>query len=320
MSKKSVIIPLAIIGGTVVTVACAAYAAGEAFYTFALKKRKRKKSLSQIAKNQTPENPLVTGGDKRQEWVDEVGATDETVTSFDGLILHAYLAENPEHTDKFVIICHGYTGHAREMGFYGEKFFEKGFSVLLPSARCHDESEGKFIDMGWFQRHDIRKWIDMINARYNTPQIVLMGVSMGGAAVMMACGEELPSNIVCAIEDCGFSSIKEQFEHTLKHMMEIPPQPLMTCANVVTYFKTGIDINKDGYSTECLKDCKIPMLFIHGTADKFVPFWMLDKNYNAHPGPKEKYIVVGATHASSAWMGGEEYWERVFAFVESFVK
>ena len=65
-----------------VTVAGAAYAAGEAFYTFALKKRKRKKSLSQIAKNQTPENPLVTGGDKRQEW-----ATSTIVMSLVTLVL-----------------------------------------------------------------------------------------------------------------------------------------------------------------------------------------------------------------------------------------
>ena len=319
MNTKALVIPLSIVTGSVALAAGAAALAGEAFYNFALKKKKKRKPLGKIAKNQTPDKPLQEQGDKRQEWVDEVNAEDVTVTSFDGLTLHAYLAENPGHTDKFAIILHGYTGHAREMGFYGEKYFSKGYSVLLPSARCHDESEGEFIDMGWYQRIDIQDWIRMINKRYNSPQIVLMGVSMGGAAVMMACGEGLPSNVICAIEDCGFSSIKEQFDHTLKNMMQIPSQPLMTCANFVTHFKTGIDINKDGYSTKSLQNCKIPMLFIHGTADKFVPFWMLDKNYNAHPGPKQKYIVVGATHASAAWQGGQEYWDTVFAFVESFV-
>lgn len=319
MNAKTFIIPLSIIGGSAALAAGAAVAAGEFFYNFALKKKKKRKPLGKIAKNQTPEQPLQQQGDKRLEWVDEIEAQDVTITSFDDLRLHAYLAENPGHTDKFVIICHGYTGHAREMGFYGEKFFQKGFSVLLPSARCHDESEGEFIDMGWYQRLDILDWIRMINGKYNDPQIVLMGISMGAAAVMMASGENLPSNVVCAIEDCGFSSIKEQFDHTLKNMIQIPSQPLMSCANFVTHHKTGIDINRDGYSTKALQKCRIPMLFIHGTADKFVPFWMLDKNYNAHPGPKQKYIVVGATHASSAWQGGQEYWDKVFAFVYSFV-
>ncbi|MBE6017706.1 MAG: alpha/beta hydrolase [Lachnospiraceae bacterium] len=319
MNKKALLIPLSIVTGSAALAAGAAVAAGEVFYNFALKKKKKRKALGQLAKNQTSDQPLQAQGDMRLEWVDEVNAKDVTVSSFDGLTLHAFLAENPGHTDKFAIILHGYTCHAREMGFYGEKFFEKGFSVLLPSARCHDESEGEFIDMGWYQRLDILDWIRMINQKYNDPQIVLMGVSMGGAAVMMASGENLPPNVVCAIEDCGFSSIKEQFDHTLKNMMQIPPQPLMSCANFVTHIKTGIDINKDGYSTKCLKNCRIPMLFIHGTADKYVPFWMLDKNYNAHPGPKQKYIVVGAPHASSAWHGGQEYWDKVFAFVESFI-
>lgn len=320
MNKKKIIIPASIIGGTALLAAGSVVAVGEIFYSIALKKKKKRKPLSQRAKNQTPDEPLQTLGDKRQEWVDEIGASDVTVKSFDDLTLHAYLAENPGHTDKFVIICHGYTGHAREMGFYAEKFYDKGFSILLPAARSHDTSEGKFIDMGWYQRLDIKTWIDMINSKYGTPKIVLMGVSMGASAVMMASSEkDIQKNVVCTIEDCGFSSIKEQFEHTLKNMMEIRPQPLMSIANFVTQFKTGIDINKDGYCTECLPHCHIPMLFIHGTADKFVPFWMLDKNYNAHPGPKQKYIVVGATHASSAWQGGQEYWDKVFDFVESFI-
>ena len=320
MSKKAILIPLSIVGGAAAVAGGAAIAAGEIFYNFALKKRKRKKGITAYAKNQTPDAPLVQRGDERMEWVDEVNAEDASVTSFDGLKLHGYLAVNEGHTDRFVILCHGYTGHAREMGFYGEKFFGHGFSALLPSARCHDSSEGEFIDMGWYQRFDILKWVDYLSERFNNPQIVLMGVSMGGAAVMMASGEKLPANVICAVEDCGFSSIKEQFDHCLKNMFQIPAHPLMECANFVTNFKTGIDINKDGYSTEQLKKCKIPMLFIHGTSDKFVPFWMLDKNYNAHPGPKQKYIVVGAGHASSAWQGGDEYWEKVFAFIDSFVQ
>ncbi len=318
MKKKKLLIPLSILAGTTALAAGSVVVLGETFYNIALKNRKNRPSMSVLAKDKT--TPLILQGDTRREWCDEVGAKDIAIKSFDGYWLHSYIAENPGHTDKFAIICHGYTSRAKEMGFYAEKFYKKGFSCLLPSARCHDSSEGKFIDMGWLQRLDLLNWISYLNEEFGNPQIVLMGVSMGAAAVMMASGENLPPNVKCAIEDCGYSSIKEQFEHTLKNMVQIPKQPIMFSADLVTSCKTGIHLNRDGYCTEQLKKCKIPMLFIHGTNDRYVPFWMLDKNYEAHPGIKEKFVVTGGSHASNAWQGGDAYWDKVMSFTEKFIK
>ena len=117
--------------------------AGERFFTMGMRRSNKITRISKKVKTGKNEKPLMVKFDMKKEWAGEHGAKDITSMSYDGLKLHALLVENPGHTDKFCIICHGYTGHAREMGFYAEKFYDRGFSCLLPSARGHDESEGK---------------------------------------------------------------------------------------------------------------------------------------------------------------------------------
>ena len=297
----------------------AAIAAGEVFLTVGMRRGTNITRVSKKNKTSTPDKPLVDRFDNRKEWVYEHIPKDVTKMSYDGLTLHSLLIENPGHTDKFVIICHGYTGHSDEMGFYAEKFYDRGYSCLLPSARGHDKSEGKYMTMGWPERKDICGWIYYLNRRYDNPEIILYGVSMGAAAVMMTAGEPLPSNVKCGIEDCGYSSIKEEFAYVLKNMLKIPVQPLLFCGCVVAFFHTGINFRKDGITTRQLEKSALPMLFIHGTEDKFVPPYMLDKCYAAHRGPKEFLMVEGARHASAAFTGGDKYWDKVFNFTEKYV-
>ena len=293
---------------------------GEIFFTVGMRRSDKVIRISKRVKTRKDEKPLIVHFDMKKEWAGEHGAQDRTIVSYDGLTLHALLVENPGHTDKFCIICHGYTGHAKEMGVYAERIFDRGFSILLPSARGHDNSEGKYIEFGWPERRDICGWINLINEKYDYPQIVLYGVSMGAAAVMMTVGEDIPENVRCAIEDCGYSSIREQFEHSLVNMLHMPKRLLIWIGSILIKVHTGINIWRDGYATKQLAKCKIPMLFMHGTDDRFVPFEMLDKCYDSHPGPKEKLAVEGAVHTSSCYTGGEMYWNKVIDFIEKYVK
>ena len=88
---------------------------------------------------------------------------------------------------------------------------EQGWNVLLPDMRTHGESEGKYIGMGWLDRLDVLKWIDLIRERDEQAQIILHGVSMGGATVMMTSGEALPENVRAVIDDCGYTSVWDIF-------------------------------------------------------------------------------------------------------------
>ena len=225
----------------------------------------------------------------------------------------------PQEGHKYAIIFHGYTGAAWQMAPFGKVYYDEGWSVLFPDALAHGESDGDYIGMGWLERSDVLDWIGGIVERDPDAEIVLHGVSMGGATVMMAAGEALPENVKCIIEDCGYSSVWDEFRLQLKNVFGLPAFPLLNAASLVCQVRAGYSF-REASSVRQLQKASVPMLFIHGDADTFVPFEMLDVVYEAcASAEKEKLVVHGAPHGDAADTDPELYWSTVAAFVGKYV-
>ena len=235
----------------------------------------------------------------------------------DGLSLHAIYIENP-NSHKYVLNCHGYGSRAVNSGPFLHKFYLEGFNVLAPDSRGHGESEGTYTTMGYLERFDILKWIAYIIDNDAEAQIVLYGISMGAATVMYTVGEKLPENVKCAIEDCGYSSLMKQYRYECSHTFHIPSFPLLQFSNLASIVKLKFNFNKAD-TRLTLNRCKVPMLFIHGTADTFVPFDNLQINYDACRSEKEMLVVESATHARSSSFEPERYWNTVFQFIDKHI-
>lgn len=257
-------------------------------------------------------------GLEKVDWLSQNSTHTYITSSNNGnLKLHAYEIINKEESDTWTITIHGYSGQAKDMTYFAQEFYKRGYSVLMVDLRGHGQSEGDYIGMGWHDRLDIMDWANyLINKNYNC-KIILHGVSMGGATVMMATGEELPDNIKVAIEDCGYSSIWDEFEIQLKRLYNLPTFPVLNAASAVCKIKAGYNID-EGSAVEQVKKSKTPTLFIHGEQDSFVPFEMLDKVYQAASCEKEKLVIKGAAHAESVSVDPELYWETIDEFIERF--
>ena len=242
--------------------------------------------------------------------------TSETtsLTSEDGLTLNAhYLPLDNSH--RYAIICHGYGGNSTQMSGYAKRFHNLGFSVLAPDARAHGESEGEYYGMGWPERKDILDWANQLIARDPDAEIVLFGVSMGGATVMMTAGEELPEQIKCIVEDCGYTSVWDEFSLQLSTLFSAPEFPLMYTTDLICRMRAEYGF-QEASSVEQLKKAEAPMLFIHGEEDTFVPYSMLDQVYNAcASAEKEKLTIPGAGHGVAASVEPDLYWSTVESFV-----
>lgn len=138
-------------------------------------------------------------GDKsrdNEKWLDkESNYTENYIESSDGLKLHAYMVNQNENSDKWAIVVHGYGGSGKLMRAKAKYFYEMRYNVLIPDLRGHGKSEGEYIGMGWKDRLDIINWINFIIKGNSNSKIVLHGTSMGAATVLMASGEDLPSNV-----------------------------------------------------------------------------------------------------------------------------
>ena len=247
-------------------------------------------------------------------WLDEA-SEDWRLTSRDGLELHALYLARPEASHKYVVACHGYGSIPQYMGRSAARFYEMGFNILAPAARAHELSEGRYVSMGWLERLDIVDWANALAERDPEAEIVLYGISMGGATVMMASGEDLPANVTCVVEDCGYSSVWDEFAGQLDELFGLPTFPVLDAASLVTQLRAGFGF-KEASAAEQLKKTSLPVLFIHGEDDTFVPYWMLDVVYDAcASADKEKLSVPGAAHGEASWADPELYWSTVEAFL-----
>jgi fermentation-respiration switch protein FrsA (DUF1100 family) len=179
-----------------------------------------------------------------------------------------------------------------------KKYYGEGYNVLLPDLRAHGESEGDFVGMGWLDRKDLLVWIDSIKGRRPDADIVMHGISMGGAAVMMASGEDLPRNVKAIIEDSGYTSVWDILEYQLGKRFKLPAFPILHGANIWSAGKWGYDW-KDASAVNQVKKSKTPILFIHGGEDDVVPATMAYEVYQAAGCVKRLLIIEGAAHADT---------------------
>ena len=140
---------------------------------------------------------------------------DKYITSFDNLKLHSYMVKRKKKTSKWVIIVHGYGEEGKSDSRKALHFYKMGYNVLIPDLRGNGKSEGDYIGMGWDDRLDIISWANSIIKEDKQAEIVLYGTSMGGSTVLMASGEDLPSNIKAIISDCAYTSIYDLFDYEL---------------------------------------------------------------------------------------------------------
>ena len=293
-------------------------------FRFALDTNNPKSIFHRVSPQDADKERLLNTGEAREAgaWFSEAKQP-VSITSFDGLNLHGWLFD-PDCVNPlphlYAICCHGYTGEPAEMAKWAHRFAKLGFTVLVPAQRAHELSEGRYVGMGWLERNDLLAWIHLIVESDPDARILLHGNSMGAATVMMAAGDpRLPRNVVSAIEDSGYASVRMQFIDSARSMFHLPKLLAAMCvdaAGLVCKYRAGFDFS-DASCVEQLKHTTIPMLFIHGAADTFVSPRFLDMIYGACSSlDREKLLVPDADHVMSSAVAPDVYWSKVEGFVK----
>lgn len=306
-----------IIGGAAVCLGLlgAAGFGGSAYFyrrTMIRSKAKVERTIKMAGTDWSQHMPFIQ---KRKEYMLAQHQEDVWIKSDDGLKLHATWF--PQDEQKKVVICfHGYTskGMSDYIGLSGY-YMKRGYSMLLVDERAHGESEGKYIGFGCLDRRDALKWIDWVIQNCGEDvQILLHGTSMGGATVLMTSGLELPEQVKGIISDCAFTSPKEVFTHVLHSMMHMPAFPMIQIADWMNRKNAGYGLDECNAAREVQK-AKVPILFIHGSGDTFVPCSMCETIYENCAAPKRKLIIEGAAHAESYYKDTEAYENALNEFI-----
>lgn len=247
----------------------------------------------------------------------EIPYKEAVVTSYDGLRLFGkcYIASADA---PWLIMLHGYRSGAERDFCGGLKFgIDSGFNVLLVDQRAHGKSEGKCLTFGIKERYDCLTWINyVISQAGGSCKIALYGMSMGAATVLMAAGSELPKNVVCIVADCGYTSPKAIIKKVIREM-HYPIFPTYALVRLGGMLFGGFDIEE--YSAvQAMEKCDIPVLFIHGDDDRFVPCDMGRENHrHCRAEGKKLLIVPNAGHGMSYMSDKRAYLGTVSEFLKS---
>ena len=247
----------------------------------------------------------------------EIPYKEAVVTSYDGLRLFGkcYIASADA---PWLIMLHGYRSGAERDFCGGLKFgIDSGFNVLLVDQRAHGKSEGKCLTFGIKERYDCLTWINYVISRAGgSCKIALYGMSMGAATVLMAAGSELPKNVACIVADCGYTSPKAIIKKVIREM-HYPVFPTFALVRLGGMLFGGFDIEE--YSAvQAMEKCDIPVLFIHGDDDRFVPCDMGRENHrHCRAEGKKLLIVPNAGHGMSYMSDKRAYLGTVSEFLKS---
>ncbi|PYE52274.1 alpha/beta hydrolase [Paenibacillus barcinonensis] len=253
-------------------------------------------------------------------WLDAQESEQVMIRSHDGLKLYGIWLSARQPSDKTVILAHGYSGRGREMAGFARFYAEKlGYNVLMPDDRGHGESEGDIIGFGWLDRKDYVQWIGWVLQHAGQhSDMVLHGISMGGATVLMTGGEELPAQVRAIVSDCAYTSVEEELTFQLKQLYRLPAFPFIPITSLITKWKAGYSF-KEASALKQLAQVRVPVLFIHGEADTFVPTAMVYRLYNACATDKELLTIPRAGHGTAFQIDPDRYRSVLEAFLQKHI-
>lgn len=273
----------------------------------------------------------------RKTWLSHQPFEEVFLNAYDGLRLYGrlYSPQDPQASEKdcaqssssrksskepaTILLCiHGYHSDGiNDFAIFTPFYKKKNLTFCLVDDRAHGRSDGHYIGFSFHDRYDCLTWANYLANRFGPDcRIFLHGLSMGAATVLSCSNSDhLPSQVKGIISDAAFSSGWDQVAHVMRVRLHIPVFPMLLFYDKICRAIGGYSL-KYIRPVDCVRHSRVPILFIHGDADNFVPTSMAYKLYNACSGPKQLLIVPGAAHIMS-YITDPKAYQRAFT---SFIK
>lgn len=238
------------------------------------------------------------------------------IVSRDGTRLVGHFIPCP-NAKRLILAMHGWrSSWSGDFGTIADFWQRSGCSVLYAEQRGQNGSGGDYMGFGLVERYDVLDWLHWVEERCGGAlPVYLAGVSMGATTVLMAAGLDLPACVHGIAGDCGFTSPREIWKHVANHNLHM----FFGLRGMMADAMFRQKVKAPEYSTlEAMERCRVPVLLIHGGADRFVPVEMTYRNYAHCAAPKRLLIVPGAGHGMSYFVDRERYEAVVREFWDTF--
>lgn len=247
-------------------------------------------------------------------WWNSLPTQEVWINSPFGYKIHTLWVPNAA-SKQTVILVHGITYTLWGSVKYMPLFWNRGFNVLLIDNRHHGKSGGWNCTFGFRERWDVKACVDWVYGQTGQDSIVgLHGESMGAAIVLQAAAVDPRLRFV--ISDCAPADLSEELETRLSHDYKLPARLFVPIASLVTRLRASFWFSQVSPIHD-VAGVRVPILFVHGQDDDYVPPQMAQRLYDAKAnGLRRLYLAPHATHAQSFWVNKVAYDQIVGTFLE----
>jgi fermentation-respiration switch protein FrsA (DUF1100 family) len=234
------------------------------------------------------------------------------IRSYHGYKLHGMFFP-VEKSKKVIIIAHGITWSLFGSFKYVEMFQNRGYHVLLCDHRYHGLSGGRYTSYGYYEKDDLKAWIDYVTKRIGEKAFIgLLGESLGAASALEV--SKLDPRVKFCIADCAFSDFHSLLRLKLKQF-KLQIYPLVDVVSFLVKLRHGWSFPEIS-PIKGLEKTKIPILFIHGKEDSFIPLQMTLDMFKRKKDNKKLYLVPRAGHAEAYNTDPKGYEKKVIEFIK----
>mmetsp|Transcript_108250 Transcript_108250/g.305103 ORF Transcript_108250/g.305103 Transcript_108250/m.305103 type:complete len:448 (-) Transcript_108250:105-1448(-) len=204
-----------------------------------------------------------------------------------------------------LVYLHGSSGCRLEALDLVPRFLRAGITLFCYDAAACGMSDGEYVSMGWYERDDLRDVIAHIRTKTCAP-IALWGRSMGAVTALLY-GTEDQSSIAAMVVDSPFSNLKELVlelahgQHVRRVIGFQLPYWLVDATFAFVRLRVQalaqFDMEELG-PLHCMKEAVVPVRFVHGASDTFIPAAHSRRLCEAYGGTDKAFVEVDGTHNS----------------------
>lgn len=255
------------------------------------------------------------------DWADGQAMERCTITSDRGDVLRGYYFPPDKPSDIIVIGSHGFhADHTVDPYTFIKHYHDRGWGFFCCDHVASGESSGDYVGFDYFESRDMLLWIDYLKARFGSNiKLILHGVSMGASTVLQLA-DKCPDCVKLIISDCAYTGALDEFEHVVKSFGIRAAKPILWVFNKMNIRFAGFDFKETDVRNSVV-NAKVPILFIHGEEDDFVPLKMAQELYKICGAPLKKIKTFkNASHAESLMKNEKEYLKTVDEFIDENLK
>lgn len=225
----------------------------------------------------------------------------------------------PENIKKVIVLCHGQTVTRAGIIKYGKIFYDMGYHLVLFDERSFGKTTGRYCTVGYKEHEDIFHVVEYARSIFGEDCFLgLLGESMGAGSSLWSLEFHTPDFIVadCPFADTGIL-IRDQARQVAGFLgtLAIPGAERICLKRYPGYSFNYVK------PIEAVKGTKVPICFMHGSADMLIDCKHSRMMYDLCDNPlSEIHLFDNTDHARSIYNYPQLYKELLEAFVKKIEK